>query len=65
MTVMVLTATDAVEGMSTTIGQVRDIDLTIRRHQMVENGEITSDLEFIGKVIQDISYNNSIKYFGF
>ena len=33
--------------------------------EMVENGEITSDLEFIGKVIQDISYNNSIKYFGF
>lgn len=33
--------------------------------EMVENGEITSDLELIGKVIQDISYNNSIKYFGF
>jgi hypothetical protein len=40
MTVMVLTATDAVEGMSTTIGQVRDTDLTIRRHLMAENGEM-------------------------
>ncbi len=31
---------------------------------MMENGEMTSDLELVGKVVKDISYNNSIKYFG-
>lgn len=30
---------------------------------LVEEGEITSDLELIGNVIKDISYNNSINYF--
>ena len=30
---------------------------------LIENGEMTSDLELVGKVIKDISYNNSIKYF--
>ena len=31
---------------------------------MMERGEMTSDIEFVGKVVQDISYNNSIKYLG-
>ncbi len=31
---------------------------------LLEDGEITSDIELIGKVIKDISYNNSINYFG-
>ena len=30
---------------------------------LVESGEITQDIELIGSVIKDISYNNSIKYF--
>ena len=31
----------------------------------VENGELPNDIEWIGKVIQDISYNNAKEYFGF
>ncbi len=31
----------------------------------VENGEYPADLEFLGKMVQDISYNNSLRYFGF
>ena len=31
---------------------------------LVENGEYPNDLEFVGKMIQDICYNNSVKYFG-
>lgn len=30
---------------------------------LVENGEITADLELVGKVIKDVSFNNSIEYF--
>ena len=30
---------------------------------MMENCEMTSDEKFVGKVIEDICYNNSIKYF--
>jgi len=30
----------------------------------VENGELPNDIEWIGKIIQDISYNNASKYFG-
>ncbi len=30
---------------------------------LVEDGEITSDLTLVGKVVEDISYNNSINYF--
>ncbi len=30
---------------------------------LIENGEMTSNLEFVGAVIQDICYNNSILYF--
>ena len=31
----------------------------------VENGEIPADIEFLGKMVQDISYNNANNYFGF
>ncbi len=31
---------------------------------LMENGEITSDEKLVGKVIEDICYNNSINYFG-
>ncbi len=31
---------------------------------MIEKGEMTSNLEFVGKVVEDICYNNSVKYFG-
>ncbi len=30
---------------------------------LIENGEMTSNFEFVGAVIQDICYNNSISYF--
>lgn len=30
---------------------------------LMENGEITKDVALVGKVIKDVSYNNSIKYF--
>ena len=32
--------------------------------EMIENGEMTKDLNLVGKVVEDISYNNSINYFG-
>ena len=32
--------------------------------EMIENGEITDNIAFVGKVVGDISYNNSINYFG-
>ncbi len=31
----------------------------------VENGEYPEDYDFLGKMVQDISYNNTLKYFGF
>ncbi len=31
----------------------------------VENGEIPSDIQFLGKMVQDISYNNANNYFAF
>ncbi len=31
----------------------------------VENGEYPNDLEAVGQLVQDISYNNCVKYFGF
>ena len=31
----------------------------------IENGEIPADIEFLGKMVQDISYTNSFNYFGF
>lgn len=30
---------------------------------LMEKGEITQDMELVGSVIKDVSYNNSIKYF--
>ncbi len=30
---------------------------------LIENGEMTDDLEFVGKVIKDISFNNCVEYF--
>jgi glucuronate isomerase len=31
----------------------------------VENGEYPDDIEFLGKMVQDISFNNANRYFGF
>ena len=31
---------------------------------MIERGEMTADKELVGKVIEDVCYNNSINYFG-
>ena len=31
----------------------------------VENGEIPGDLEFLGEMVGNISYNNAVNYFGF
>lgn len=31
---------------------------------LIENGEMTSDLEFVGEVVKDVCYNNSINFFG-
>ena len=31
---------------------------------MMERGEMTQDMEIVGKVVRDICYNNSINYFG-
>ncbi|MBO5363067.1 MAG: glucuronate isomerase [Clostridia bacterium] len=30
--------------------------------EMMENGEMTADLAFVGKVVQDISFNNAVAY---
>ena len=30
---------------------------------LIENGEMTSNIDFVGKVVKDICYNNSIAYF--
>lgn len=32
--------------------------------ELIENGEMTDDIEAVGKVVEDISYNNAINYFG-
>ncbi len=31
----------------------------------VENGEYPADEEILGRIVEDISYNNAVKYFGF
>ena len=31
---------------------------------MMENGEMTSDISFVGEVVKDICFNNSVEYFG-
>ncbi len=33
--------------------------------QWVENGEYPADMETLGKMVEDISYNNAVAYFGF
>jgi len=33
--------------------------------QWVENGEYPPDMEILGKIVEDISYNNAVNYFGF
>lgn len=33
--------------------------------QWVENGEYPNDMEALGKIVQDICYNNAVEYFGF
>ncbi|GAK53702.1 uronate isomerase [Candidatus Moduliflexus flocculans] len=30
----------------------------------VENGEIPADIDYLGEMVQDICYNNAVKYFG-
>ena len=32
--------------------------------KMIEDGEMTQDMKLVGKVVEDISYNNAINYFG-
>lgn len=32
---------------------------------LVENGEYQSDMETLGKLVEDISYNNTVNFFGF
>lgn len=32
--------------------------------KLADGGEITADLNLVGKVVEDVSYNNAIKYFG-
>jgi glucuronate isomerase len=32
---------------------------------LVENGEYPADIEFLGKIVEDICYNNAKEYFGF
>ena len=31
----------------------------------VENGEYPKDMEVLGNIVKDISYNNAVRYFGF
>jgi len=33
--------------------------------ELVENGEFPDDYDILGGIVKDISYNNSIDYFGF
>ncbi len=33
--------------------------------QWVENGEYPGDMDTLGKIVEDICYNNTVKYFGF
>ena len=32
---------------------------------LVENGEYHADMETLGQLVEDISYNNTVKFFGF
>ena len=31
----------------------------------VDNGEVHADMEMLGQIVQDICYNNTVKFFGF
>jgi glucuronate isomerase len=31
----------------------------------VENGELHNDIEGLGQLVQDICYNNTVRFFGF
>ena len=33
--------------------------------QMVEDGEYPADMKHLGKMVENISYNNTLHYFGF
>jgi glucuronate isomerase len=33
--------------------------------EWIENGEVPNDIEFLGEIVQGISYNNAKEYFGF
>lgn len=33
--------------------------------EWVENGEYPKDMDVLGKIVKDISYNNAVRYFGF
>ena len=33
--------------------------------QLVEDGEYPADMEFLGKMVENISYKNTLRYFGF
>ena len=33
--------------------------------QLVENGEYPADVNTLGKLVENISYNNAVRYFGF
>ncbi len=33
--------------------------------KLVENGEYPADMAFLGKIVEDISFNNAKRYFGF
>lgn len=33
--------------------------------QMVEDGEYPADMEYLGQMVEDISYNNTLRYFRF
>ena len=33
--------------------------------QMVEDGEYPADMDTLGKMVENISYNNTLHYFGF
>lgn len=32
---------------------------------LVENGRVPNDIDFLGKIVKDVSYNNALNYFGF
>ncbi|OIK85853.1 glucuronate isomerase [Oenococcus oeni] len=33
--------------------------------RLVENGRVPNDIDFLGKIVKDVSYNNALNYFGF